>query len=77
MRRLLALAERRRAHLIDLLESRRWQNYVADADLEEQLYELDRICERFAEISGIGAASTGNDDPAEQSSLVLLPGNLR
>jgi hypothetical protein len=50
-RKWLALAERRRAHLINILESGRWQNYLSDSELEDQLYELDLICGRFAEIA--------------------------
>jgi hypothetical protein len=51
-RKWLALAERRRAHLIDILESGRWQNCMSNGELEDQLYELDLICDRFAEITG-------------------------
>ncbi|MGH6671975.1 MAG: hypothetical protein ACRECV_08380 [Xanthobacteraceae bacterium] len=48
-RKWLDLAERRRGHLLDVLESGRWHDYVLDATLEDQLYELDLVCARFAE----------------------------
>jgi hypothetical protein len=51
-RKWLALAERRRAHLIDILESGRWRHYSSYEELEDQLYELDLLCGRFAEIAG-------------------------
>jgi hypothetical protein len=51
-RKWLALAERRRAHLIDILESGRWSHYASYEELEDQLYELDLLCGRFAEIAG-------------------------
>jgi hypothetical protein len=54
-RKWLALAEQRRAHLIDILQSGRWRSYVRDEELEDQLYELDLICDRFAEIVGVGS----------------------
>jgi hypothetical protein len=53
-RKWLALAERRRAHLIDILESGRWRHYVSDGELEDELYELDLICDRFSMIAGMG-----------------------
>jgi hypothetical protein len=51
-RKWLALAERRRAHLIDILESGRWAHYASYEELENQLSELDLLCGRFAEIAG-------------------------
>jgi hypothetical protein len=55
-RKWLALAERRRAYLIDILESGRWRTHMSDGELEDQLYELDLVCSRFAEIAGMGLA---------------------
>jgi hypothetical protein len=54
-RKWLALAERRRAHLLELRENGRGQRYYTDAQLAEQLHELDIACRRFAEIGGAGA----------------------
>jgi hypothetical protein len=56
-RKWLALAERRRAHLIDILESGRWRNHASDGKLEDQLYELDLLCSRFAAIAGMSSAA--------------------
>lgn len=53
-RKWLALAERRRAFLIALRDSGRWQDYhySGAAELEAQLREIDAACERFASIAG-------------------------
>ena len=53
-RKWLALAERRRAFLIALRDSGRWQDfhYSGAAELEAQLREIDLACERFASIAG-------------------------
>jgi hypothetical protein len=56
-RKWLALAERRRAHLVDILESGRWLGYVTGGELQNQLYDLDLICERFAEIAAAAPAT--------------------
>jgi hypothetical protein len=70
-RKWLALAERRRAHLIDILESGRWQNYVSHEELEDQLYELDLICGRFAEIVGIELAAEPTSGVSRPSPLLF------
>ena len=53
-RKWLALAERRRAFLIALRASGRWQDYQypGEAELEAHLREIDVACERFASIAG-------------------------
>jgi hypothetical protein len=53
-RKWLALAERRRAHLIELRACGRWQDfhYSNEAELEAQLREIDLACERFASVAG-------------------------
>ena len=53
-RKWLALAERRRAFLIALRDSGRWQDYhySGEAELNAQLREIDAACERFASIAG-------------------------
>ena len=56
-RKWLALAERRRAFLIALRDSGRWQDYQYSgaAELEAHLREIDAACERFASIAGPAA----------------------
>jgi hypothetical protein len=51
-RKWLALAERRRAHLIELRDSGRWKRYYPKGDLAAELLELELACRRFAEIAG-------------------------
>jgi DNA-binding transcriptional ArsR family regulator len=51
-RKWLALAERRRAHLIELRDSGRWKRYYRKGDLAEELLVLELACRRFAEVAG-------------------------
>ena len=51
-RKWLALAERRKAHLIELRENGRWERYCTDAQLANQLVELDVVCDRLAKLAG-------------------------
>jgi hypothetical protein len=48
----LALAERRRAHLIELFETGRWTHYLTEAELLAQLRAVNLACDRFAEAAG-------------------------
>ena len=52
-RKWLALAERRRAHLIELRDSGRWQRYYTKGDLEDELFVLELACQRFANVAGL------------------------
>ena len=58
-RKWLALAERRRAHLIALRENGRWQRYYTEAQISAQLRELDIASRRFAAIGGVDAVTEG------------------
>jgi len=51
-RKWLALAERRKAHLIELRENGRWERYYTDAQLSDELDELDVACDRLARLAG-------------------------
>lgn len=78
----LALAERRKAHLLAILESGRWRRHVTDGQLEDQLCELEFICYRFAEIAGAEIAGTARaaapgSDASQPFLLRLLAGNTR
>ena len=69
-RKWLALAERRRAHLIALHESGRGQRYYTEVQLADQLQKLDIACRRFAEIGGgdgPDAAQAGPEDSAHDT----------
>ena len=54
-RKWLALAERRKAHLIALRENGRSGRYYTDGQLADELDELDVACDRLAEIVGTAA----------------------
>jgi hypothetical protein len=51
-RKWLALAERRRAHLIELRDSGRWQRYYTNGSPADELLELELACQRLAEVAG-------------------------
>jgi uncharacterized repeat protein (TIGR03809 family) len=46
-----ALAERRRAYLVELYESGRWQRYFSETQLIESMRAAIRQTERWAEIA--------------------------
>jgi uncharacterized repeat protein (TIGR03809 family) len=46
-----ALAERRRAHFVDLYHSGRWKHYYSEEQFLRQLREAIRLSERWAEIA--------------------------
>jgi hypothetical protein len=48
-----ALAERRRAHLIELRDNGRWKLYFSEAQLDDELHQLDLARDRFAKVAGI------------------------
>jgi uncharacterized repeat protein (TIGR03809 family) len=58
----LALAERRKAHLIELFQTGRWRHYFTEAELLAELRATDLARDRFARVAGFepleAAAST-------------------
>ena len=52
-RKWLALAERRRAHLVELRQSGRWQHYFTEAQLADELHQVNLARDRFAKVAGI------------------------
>ena len=58
-RKWLALAQRRRAFLIALRDTGRWQDYhySGKAAVDAQVRELDLACERFAAVAGVAMAA--------------------
>ena len=65
-RKWLALAERRRAFLIELRDSGRWQDfhYSDVAEVEAQLREIDAACKRFALVAGPEVAADAEPEAA-------------
>jgi hypothetical protein len=60
-RKWLVLAERRRAHLIELRSSGRWRHYFTESELDTQLRELNLACDRFAKVAGTEPATSVGD----------------
>ena len=56
----LLLAERRKAHLIDLFESGRWRHYFTEAELLSELRAVNLACDRFADVAGILPQATAS-----------------
>jgi len=52
-RKWLALAERRKAHFIELRESGRWRHYYKSAELLEAIRDAGRMCNAWARIVGM------------------------
>ena len=52
-RKWLALAERRRAHVVELRDSGRWRHYFTRAELTEAIREAVRIRDEWARIAGL------------------------
>jgi uncharacterized repeat protein (TIGR03809 family) len=53
----LALAERRRAHLIELFETGRWRHYFTETELLGELRAVNLARERFARVVGLEPAA--------------------
>jgi uncharacterized repeat protein (TIGR03809 family) len=59
-RKWLALAERRRRHVIELRESGRWRHYYTPEEFLEALREAVRSRDEWARLAGLGS----NEVPA-------------
>jgi uncharacterized repeat protein (TIGR03809 family) len=53
-RKWLALAERRRAHVVELHDSGRWKHYYTPEELLDAMREAVGICEQWARLAGFG-----------------------
>jgi uncharacterized repeat protein (TIGR03809 family) len=52
-RKWVALAERRRAHIVELYDTGRWRHYYTQAELVEALREAIRVRDEWARIAGL------------------------
>jgi len=52
-RKWLALAERRRAHIVDLRDSGRWKHYYSAEELLEVMREAESTRDAWARIAGV------------------------
>jgi uncharacterized repeat protein (TIGR03809 family) len=64
-RRWHALAERRRAHVIELRESGRWKHYYTAEALLDALREAVNMRDAWAKIAGLQEAEAPQADNAE------------
>ncbi len=66
-RKWVALAERRRAHIVELYDTGRWRHYYTQAELVEALREAIRVRDEWARIAGLlPEDETASDDVAER-----------
>ena len=65
-----ALAERRRAHFVELYESGRWRHYYSEEEFLYRMREAVRLSERWAQIA-LGPA--GEVMPGEVQPLADRP----
>jgi hypothetical protein len=52
-RQWLALAERRRAHFIELCDSGRWKHYFTETELRDEMHKIVLVRDRWASIVGL------------------------
>ena len=52
-RKLLALAERRQAHFIELCDSGRWKHYFTPAELNDEMRRAALLRDQWARIAGL------------------------
>ena len=67
-KRWLALAEQRRAHLVELYDSGRWRHYYSEAQLLERTREAILLEETWAKLAypeGLPHAETAPAEPKE------------
>jgi uncharacterized repeat protein (TIGR03809 family) len=64
------LAERRRAHFLDLYESGRWRRYYDEEQFLYRMREAIGLAERWAEIASrsVGELAPGEGEPAPDTS---------
>jgi hypothetical protein len=55
-RKWLALAERRRAHVVELRDSGRWKHYYTAGELLEAIREAVQSRDQWAKIAGVESA---------------------
>jgi uncharacterized repeat protein (TIGR03809 family) len=64
-----ALAERRRAHFVELYESGRWRHYYSEEEFLYRMREAVRLSERWARIAlgSVGDVMAGEAQPLADS----------
>ncbi len=52
-RKWLALAERRRAHFIELVDSGRWRHYFSSDELDREIRKARSLRDQWARLAGV------------------------
>ena len=52
-RKWLALADRRREHFLEILNSGRWRHYFTDLELREEMHKIALVRDRWAKLAGV------------------------
>jgi uncharacterized repeat protein (TIGR03809 family) len=60
-RKWLALALRRKQHIIDIYESGRWKRYYTEAQLIDEMRASIHLCDIWAEIAGVAPSGGALD----------------
>jgi hypothetical protein len=60
-RKWLSLAERRREHFLELLNSDRWRHYYTELELQEEMHKAALVRDRWAKLAGVSP----DDEKAE------------
>jgi uncharacterized repeat protein (TIGR03809 family) len=71
-RRWHALAERRRAHVIELRESGRWKHYYTAEELLDALREAVSMRDAWAKIAGLQEDEAPQADDADNEADAML-----
>jgi hypothetical protein len=61
-RKWLALAERRQAHFVELVDTGRWRHYFSRDQLEQEMRKAAALCDQWARIAGIGNGADAFED---------------
>jgi hypothetical protein len=52
-RKWLALAERRQAHFVELVDTGRWRHYFSRDELEREMHKAAALRDQWARIAGV------------------------
>lgn len=67
-RKWLALAERRKAYLIELHNSGRWKHYFTQANMRDEMLKVEQLCEQWAEVAGLAPQTNAELAPQTNKS---------
>lgn len=80
-RKWLALVERRQQHFIELCNTGRWRHYYSEGEFRDEMHQLLRLRNQWAEIAGLPLADVGAEEvglpPRRPRTPVGSPAMLR